>query len=145
MTDPGAILVSRSTTGQETAIMTTPAAGPVQQAAPPQPRVNPAQDSPLDQLMNERQAAKEAIDEATRRFKSADARVKGQTTLAFMAPDGSIPPRIIIGGSAVRDDMVLAWKPERRFDTEKFAADYPDLYEAYRRPGGHWELRKLGG
>lgn len=127
--------------------MTTPATQQDQPAAPPPaPRVDPVPGSPLDQLMNQRQAAKEALAEAEKRFDALDAQVKAQTTLAFMNPaTGEVPARIIIGGSPVRDDMVLAWKPERRFDVKSFAAADPVTYEAYRKPGGHWEIRKLGG
>jgi hypothetical protein len=112
---------------------------PAAPARPPAYPVTPAEGSRLDQLLNQRAAAKMELDAARERFASIDSAIKGDLTAAV--PEGT--EAIDIAGTAHRKPVRLFWKRENRFDVRQFKADNPTVYENYRRPSGHWEIREL--
>lgn len=104
-------------------------------------RIDPAQGSPLDVLMDRRATAKLRMEEARAAFEDIDAEVKSLTTV--VVPEGT--ERIVIGGSpSGRPSMVLLWKREKRFNSKAFRQAYKDLYESFREWAGHWEMRETG-
>lgn len=126
--------------------MSMPAPGtPPQRQRETPVRIDPLPGSQLDQLMDDRTAAKAALDIAKEWFKAADAKIKNQIPAALTRPDDSIPGRIVIGGAGHRPDIAMCWEKTGKFDREKFDADFPGLYERYLIPGGHWVIRQAGG
>ena len=110
---------------------------------PPAPPVqlNPAGTTDLGRLLEQLAVAKAAVTEAEARRDAIIADIKAQGVRAATALNGgTAPERIRFGGTATRPPWNLDWVTERRFSTEKFKADQPVLYEAYRVTRGRWVL-----
>lgn len=62
--------------------------------------------------------------------------------LTTRAPDGTAKFELKgTGGKPLR----LSWQVSRRFNTKRFTAEHPDVYEAYREPSGSWKLEPIKG
>jgi len=120
-----------------------PAPGGTVPVPPPAPPVqlNPAGTTDLGRLLEQLAVAKAAVTEAEARRDAIIADIKAQgVRFATALNGGTAPERIRFGGTATRPPWNLDWVTERRFSTEKFKADQPALYEAYRVPKGRWVL-----
>jgi hypothetical protein len=110
---------------------------PVPKPAPLRITAQPG--SLLASLLDQRDAARAALDDAEARMEALTAEIKNAVTAAAGARDTDI-------FSAGRPPLRLAWRVRRTFARKDFDRDHPGLYEAYLAPGkGFWELRALDG
>ena len=120
-----------------------PAPGGTVPVPPPAPPVqlNPAGTTDLGRLLEQLAVAKAAVTEAEARRDAIIADIKAQgVRFATALNGGTAPEHIRFAAAATRPPWNLDWVTERRFSTEKFKADQPALYEAYRVPKGRWVL-----
>ena len=106
-------------------------------------RIDPAPGSPLDQLMNRKDAAKARLDEAQADFDAVDAEIKAQVTMAV--PEGT--EKIVISGGTSRPPQALTWHEGKWYAPVQWLKDYaPAVWEASRKQGrGYWGWGKPGG
>lgn len=126
----------------------TPAPPPVRGTPPAPPTFDYVGGTPeLDQLLameddlnTKAKAIKEQLDEVKDRIKLALTSVQHKPF-----PNAPGQPferyRIAIPGAVVR---VLKWKTSRRLDTPALRRDHPDIYAAYAKSSGAWELSREG-
>lgn len=118
---------------------------PVQPAAvePPPILVDLTGADETDRLVTLYQAypqAKADADAAAATLKAITDGIKLELTTR--APEGTAKFELKgAGGKALR----LTWQVTRRFNTKRFTAEHPDVYEAYRESAGSWKLEPIRG
>jgi hypothetical protein len=122
--------------------MTYPAPAAAQRREKRAFRIDPAPGTPLDDLMNQRDAAKARLDAAQKDYDSVDADIKNLTTMAV--PEGT--ERIVIGASPSRPQMTLTWHAGTWYAPVQWLKDNaPATWDACRKQGkGYWGWGKAG-
>jgi hypothetical protein len=110
--------------------------------------VTPGPGSELEQKADQLELARAERDEAIARYDTLNAAIKALAVAratATLPPGSPTPDDVLITGSSARPPYRVRWKPERRLNTQRLKDEQPELYEAYREWGGHWETTIAGG
>jgi|ERR1041385_3854882 len=123
--------------------MTTPAPAAQQRRPKRTFRITVAPGSPLDQLLDRKDAAKARLDEAQADFDAIDAEIKSQVTMAV--PEGT--EKIVLSGGASRPPQALTWHEGKWYAPAEWLRDNaPAVWQAARKQGrGYWGWGKAGG
>lgn len=94
-------------------------------------------DSRLYQLLETYAALLPEYEDVTQRHNDLKTAIKTE-----MESRRSTQDITTVRASSQRFAAVMVWKVARKFQTTKFKAAHPDLYESFREAKGNWELRK---
>lgn len=103
-------------------------------------QIVPAENSLLDDLLTQLEAAEAAAREASDRAKSLKTRIESELTAAH--PGIEVYD---IQGSPFRSPRTLTWVNTVRLDTPAMKRLYPEIYSRLAVFGGRWELRAARG
>lgn len=117
-------------------------ANPGDTTAVTNPQLTPEPGSRLEQLLDMRDAAKAALEEAKARLAAIDAGI--MTDAAARHPGA---PVIDITGTATRPPLRMRWHPGNLYvPAEELRTRYLDVWnELCRRQKGHWGLHPVTG
>lgn len=110
---------------------------PAPQPQRPRARIDIRPGSRLEQLLERRGELLAQLEDAKKKVDAVNAAIKNVAVSS--APRGT--EIIDLPAGPYRSGLSLVWSRRRRFDTKRFHADQPDLYEEYRIPDPRWELR----
>lgn len=106
--------------------------------APPPWRVVAPPGSRLEQLADELDAARAAVDEAKKREKSIADSIKAE--VIPQAPQGTTS--IVLAGTAYRPEWICHWVESWRLDSKRLKAEMLPTWVRYAVKGGTWKLEK---
>lgn len=106
---------------------------------PPSARVIPAKNSELEQLHAQYTEAKAALDAAEARLKAITDGIKAELTKA--APEQGRVDLV----SEYGPPMYLTWVVSRRIDSTRLKTERPDVFQAYQKESGAWQLKQAKG
>jgi hypothetical protein len=114
-----------------------PGTAPAQPVPPPW-RVVPPPGSRLEQLADELDAARAAVDAAKKHEKSVADSIKAE--IIPLAPRGTTS--IVLAGTAYRPEWYCHWVESWRLDSKRLKAEKLVTWVQYAVKGGSWKLEK---
>ena len=115
-----------------------------QPETPPPFPYYPPRGSDAERYLDQLDAAKAAVTEAETHLRDLVKQIEAEVAagVAAQLPRGAtLPPVITIPGGPHRQGRVMRWVVQRRFNSKRFRAEQPVLYETYREYGdGYWQL-----